>query len=76
MREIVIKIGECKLAIVGEYFPEEEETGLPASFEIESIEPLQKNILDLLEWATSLNGKRDYLKAIEELVLEAITRNG
>lgn len=76
MREVQIKIGETDLIIKGLYTKEEEETGIPAMFQIEHIEPLTKDIYDLLEYCVNLPKRMDYLEVIEELVLEDILRNG
>lgn len=68
MEEIHIKIGENNLFITGTYFKEEEEVGFPERFEINSIECKEKDLYELLEWVSSR--KTDYLRIIEELVLE------
>ena len=69
MEEIYIRIGHNNLFVKGTYFKEEEENGLPETFEIDSIEVKEKDITDLLCWANSQTyGK--VLEIIEELVLE------
>lgn len=71
MNEIHIKIGNNNLFVKGTYYKAEEDVGLPRIFEIESIECLEKDISNLLEFANS-KPKGTILEIIEELVLDNI----
>ena len=69
MVEVIITIEkDLKLAIKGSYIPQEEANGLSDYFEIESIESLDKDVFDLLEWASA--NRDNYLEIIEEKARE------
>lgn len=69
MVEVIITVEkDLKLAIKGSYVPGEEANGLSDYFEIGSIESLDKDIFDLLEWVAA--NRDSYLEIIEEKALE------
>jgi hypothetical protein len=70
MNEIHIKIGNNNLFVKGTYYKAEEDVGLPRIFEIESIEPMEKDIYDLLEIVSEKGWK--YMQELEELCIEQI----
>lgn len=71
MQEVLISPFEgCSLIIRGDYLVAEPEIGYPAQFIIDSIESIEKDLLELLEWATGTNV--DYLRYIEELVIQKL----
>ncbi len=72
MKEVIIKIdSENSLLITGNYSKAEPDTGMSASFEIEMVENLQKDIYNVLEWANSLE-KGIALEVLEYLCLDKI----
>jgi len=70
METVVIRpIKGNRLVVDGTYFKEEDKFGLPAQFLIDSIDIIDTDITDLLEWANSLKSGT-VLEEIERLVLE------
>lgn len=71
-KEVLLQItSDIHIAVTGVYDKGEEETGIPESFEIESIESIYKDISPLMEYCNSFD--RGYiLQIIEEKVLEKL----
>jgi len=71
MTEVIINPFEgCTLIVTGEYFKAEPEINYAAQFEINTIESVEKDLYDLLKWATGTNV--DYLRYIEEMCIQKI----
>lgn len=71
-KSVIIKPFEnCKLYITGFYYREEPENNVKSSFEIECVEPLEKDIFELLLQAT----KEDFIEELENLCIKEIEEN-
>lgn len=69
-KEILLQIDkDIHIAVIGEYFEEEEDVNIPPSFEIDSIESIYKDILPFVEWVNS-KPKGEILEYLEQMCLE------
>ena len=71
IREVELHLfDDCDIWVKRIYNNSEDEVGLKSSFEITSIESVQKDLIPLLDW--SLSQTQDYLLEIEELCIKYI----
>jgi len=71
-KSVIIKPFEnCRLYITGFYNSAEPENNVKSSFEIESVENLEKDIFELLLQAT----KKDFIEELENLCIKEIEEN-
>lgn len=71
-KEILLQIDkDIHIVVIGKYYEGEEETGIPESFEIDSIESVYKNILPFVEWINS-KPKGEILEYLEEMCLQKL----
>lgn len=71
-KSVIIKpFEDCRLYITGFYYKEEPENNVKSSFEIESVESLEKDIFELLLQAT----KEEFIEELEQLCIKEIELN-
>lgn len=66
----IINLGkDINIEVIGVYHRAEPEVGYPATFDIDSIESLEKDLYYLLDWVSS---NKNYLEIIESKCIEDI----